>query len=204
MRKMFFAIIMLFAVTVCAQKLDSHRFGISLEGGFAGFPTGFSANEEPWHYVKGTAGGALFYQFHFSKMFAFRPEIGLYTYFFTMDGPQVESIENKLQNTLSGRLGLTLICYFYSDDIVSGYVAITPYITSRFWDSAGQRSDGKEAIKDDFFSGGGQTTIGIELTKAKPIGIGAFFFTRVADSMDSGGNARGVLISAGLGLSLFM
>jgi len=207
MKKIVFIIFLLISLSISAEKLDKHRFGISLDGG--GFPfSGAGASADCIWQLRsktlGTAGGSFFYQLHFSKMFAFRPEIGLYTYFFEIYGEQAGTLKGKTQATLTGKIGLTLICYFYTGKLASGYVSVTPYVSSRFWDSAGNKSDGGKVLEENYLSGGVQTAIGFELTNANPVGAGVFFLTRAGDNVGTEENDGVFIMTFGVGISIFM
>lgn len=197
--------LLLFSSTY-AKELDHHRFGFSIEGGVSSSFAGSYDNGQPWHDILGTAGGTLFYQYRISKRFALKPEFGLYSYFFDIPGPR--SLKSGPYATLNGRLGLSLILYTYVGADISLPLGLTPFISSRFYDSAGKKktsfSDTEiEVLKENYFSGGVQLSFGIESTRSKPVGGGFSVFFRIGDKFDTGGQITAIIPSFGGILLMF-
>ncbi len=188
-----------------AEELDRHRFGFSLEGGASfTFLSGRAGNTKPWHDLYGSAGGTVFYNYRISNRFAIRPELGLYSYFFSIPGPG--DIGNGTEATLNGRLGLTMIFYTYVGIDASFPLGLTTFISSRFYDSAGKYKSRlseaendvyEEILENDYISGGVQISFGVESTRSKPLGAGFSIFTRFADTFYTGGQSTMIIPTFG-------
>ena len=190
-----------------AEELDRHRFGFSVEGGFSTtFPGGLVRHNESRQKIPGNIGGTFFYQYIISERFAIRPELGLYSYFFKISDP--EYLDGGPYATLNGRIGITMIFYIYIEDKVSFPLGLTTFASSRFYDSAGKyetdfSENGKEVLKEDYFSGGIQMSLGAEITGLKDIGGGFSIFIRLGDRLETRRETTLLIPSFGAIISMF-
>lgn len=217
MRNLFLLIIFIISFYCFAESSDSpHRFGLSIEGGYSDSTKDSRDTSKAKPYpenLKGNFGGTIFYQYDVGSLFAIRPEIGLYSYFFrlpiNLDSPYTYKVNYA---TLNGRIGLGFGFYFYRNSNLTFNFILTPMVSMRFYDSAdlyisSPPSDysGNTNInsgKRYYFSGGISFSVGIETVKTKTVGFGGSFFFRFADKPTVLNDE--LVIIPSLGLSLLM
>lgn len=208
MKKIILLLTFFIMTSVCHAKESPHRFGLTIEGGMSiAFPGARANNGEPWHELHGTAGGIFFYQYRTSKYLAVRPELGLYSYFFTITGPG-DTASDETYAMLLTRMGLAVSIYTFSSKNISFPVTFSPFVSARLYDSAGKAKTGFSdcelpIVRNNYFSGGIQIALGAEILITDPFGFGISFFTRFGDSLSTGGQGTGIIPSFGALITVF-
>jgi len=207
-------IAIVFIVFICSSlysaKFEKHTLGFGLEGGISrSFLNAYVGNGAPQFDLYGTVGGNFFYQYRFNRIFALRPSIALYSYFFSVPGP-MDDMKDEVFATLNARLEFTLALYAYTGRKVAIPILLTPlFVSFRLYDSAGTYEkdlpDGTEEKEVMYNFGafvGGQIAIGIERSNPKKTGVGFYLFMRMNDAVRTNGQ-HGVPCSMGGNFSLF-
>ncbi|HNW15902.1 MAG TPA: hypothetical protein PLD55_13220 [bacterium] len=189
-----------------AEDFKKHTLGFSVESGVSrSFLNSYASNGKAWHDIYGTFGGTFFYQYRFTKVVAVRPGLGIYSYFFGVPGP-MDDLKDEVFATIHGRIDLSLALYTYTGNKVAFPFLITPFISMRFYDSAGTYEtyfEGEKEVMHNFRTFiGGQISFGIESSNPEKTGAGFHIFMRMNDVMGTGGQS-GVPCSLGGSLMLF-
>jgi len=204
-----FAVFLLFS-NLYAAEFEKHTFGFGVEGGISrSFMNSVASNGEPQFDLYGTVGGNLFYQYRFNKVFALRPGIALYSYFFGVPGP-MDDMEGELYATLNARIDFTFAVYAYTGRKVAFPILLTPlFVSFRIYDSAGTYekslptgTEEKEVMSDFGALVGGQIAFGIERSNPRKTGVGFYIFMRMNDAVKTSGQ-KGVPCSMGGNFTLF-
>lgn len=204
------ALFLLFS-NLSAAEFEKHIFGFGVEGGISrSFLNSYNKNLRPYNEMYGTVGGNLFYQYRFNEVFALRPGLAFYSYFFDLYGPINDEKKDKVFATLHSRIDLTIALYAYTGWKFSIPILLTPlFVSMIFYDSAGtyERDLGDTTEETEVMHSfrafvGGQVAIGIERSNPRKTGVGFYLFMRMSDVFGTGGQS-GVPCSMGGNFTLF-